>query len=386
MNEIETLKAKYQELYDTAPEFVVRAPGRVNLIGEHTDYNDGFVFPAAINYDITMAGAARNDRQVRLYSLTFKQATTFSLDQIDHSKDAKWSNYVRSVAFILQNEGHPLTGVNLVISGTVPISSGLSSSAAMEVASCLAFETAGSFNIDPVKRALIGQRAEREFVGVQVGIMDQFISANGKADHALFLDTRSLGFEAVPLPASGVSIVVGDTNKRRGLVDSEYNTRRSECELAVEILKRFLPDIKALRDVSVEEFRKYEHELPEVVSKRARHVVTEDERVLQSIKALKAGDITEFGRLMNASHDSLRDDYQVSCKELDVMVEAARKVPGVFGARMTGAGFGGCTVSLVKDTEVEAFKQQVGPQYKSATGLEATIYVCRASDGASRIA
>jgi galactokinase len=386
MTNVDQLRERYRELYGAAPEFVVRAPGRVNLIGEHTDYNDGFVFPCAIDYDITMAGSRRPDRQVRAYSLDFDQATTFSYDDITHSEDAPWSNYVRAVAYILQDEGHTLRGMNVVITGTVPISSGLSSSAAMEVCSCLALETAGGFDVGGVKRALIGQRAEREFVGVNVGIMDQFISSLGQAHHALFIDTRTLEYEPVPLPESGIALVVGDTNKPRGLVDSEYNTRRSECEEAVRILREYLPEIKALRDVSVAKFRQYEGRLPEVVRKRARHVVTEDERVLESIRALKAGDIPHFGRLMNASHDSLRDDYQVSIHELDVMVEAARKVQGVFGARMTGAGFGGCTVSLVAQEAVERFKQEVGQAYQEGTGREATFYVCQASDGARRLA
>jgi galactokinase len=385
MNPVEELKAKYADLFGSAPEFVVRAPGRVNLIGEHTDYNDGFVFPAAINYDIVMAGGPRNDRQVRAYSVTFDQATTFLLDDLKTSEQAAWSNYVQGVAAILKDEGHALRGINLAISGTVPISSGLSSSAAMEVASCLAFESASGFQVDPVRRALIGQRAEREFVGVQCGIMDQFISANGRADRALFLDTRSLDYEAVPLPGEGVTLVVGDTNKRRGLVASEYNQRRAECEQAVVILKVFLPGIKALRDVSETDFTKFEERLPETVRKRARHVVTENERVLQSVRALKSGEIEEFGRLMDASHVSLRDDFQVSCRELDVMVEAAQSVPGVYGARMTGAGFGGCTVSLVKTEAVTEFERTVGAKYAEGTGLKATFYICRASDGARRV-
>jgi len=383
--DISALQDRFAELYGTSPEFVVRAPGRVNLIGEHTDYNDGFVFPAAINYDVMIAGAARPDRQVRAYSLTFRQPTTFSLDALSPSDDAPWGNYVRGVAHVLQDAGHTLRGMNAVVAGTVPIGSGLSSSAAMEVASSLAFEAAGGFTLDPVQRALLGQRAEREFVGVQCGIMDQFISSLGRADHALLIDTRTLEYEAVPLPAQSVALVVGDTNRRRGLVDSEYNTRRAECERAVERLKRFLPDIRALRDVSEEAFARHADALPETVRKRARHVVTENARVLESVRALKAGDVVTFGRLMNASHDSLRDDYAVSCAELDAMVEAARRVEGVYGARMTGAGFGGCTVSLVAEESVGAFEREVGAAYRGATGLDATFYVCRASEGARRL-
>jgi galactokinase len=380
-----SLSQKYADWFGGPPQFLVRAPGRVNLIGEHTDYNDGFVFPAAIDFDVQMAGSPRPDGQVRAYSTTFDQMSTFPLARIESSQDAPWSNYIRGVARILQDEGYKLNGMNVIVEGTVPISSGLSSSAAMEVAACLAFEAAGEFQIDPVRRALIGQRAEREFVGVQVGIMEKLISAIGRANHGLLLDTRSLEFELVPLPKEGVAIVVGDTNKPRGLVDSEYNTRRSECEQAVAALQKSYPDVKALRDVDAQQLSDHAADLPEVVFRRARHVVTENDRVIRSVAALKAGDVQHFGRLMNESHDSLRDDYEVSCKELDAMVDAARKVEGVFGARMTGAGFGGCTVSLVQSDAVDNFKSRVGKEYREATGIEANFYVCHASDGASRI-
>jgi galactokinase len=381
----QTITSTFEEHFGQPAEFVVRAPGRVNLIGEHTDYNDGFVFPCAIDFSITIAGRPRTDRIVRAWSLTYNQLTEFSLDRLEHSEDAAWSNYVRGVAFILQPEGHILKGMDIAIWGNVPLGSGLSSSAAMEVASCLAFEAAGGFHVEPVQRALISQRAEREFVGVQCGIMDQFISALGHASHALFIDTRTLQYEMVPLPGSGVSIVIGNTNKQRGLVDSEYNTRRSECEQAVTILKKSLPRIRALRDVTLEQFHEHENELPEKVCMRARHVITENERVLRSVEALKSGNVKLFGQLMNESHDSLRDDYQVSCNELDIMVDAARTVPGVLGSRMTGAGFGGCTVSLVEEEAVPAFEKIVGEIYRKKANLEPIFYVSRASEGAGRI-
>ncbi len=385
MTDIEALVARYAELYGSQPEFVVRAPGRVNLIGEHTDYNDGFVFPAAIDRDIAMAVSPRPDGQVRAFSVSFNQSSTFRLGNIHHASEAAWSDYIRGMALKLQDEGYALKGMNVVVDGTVPIGSGLSSSAAMEMSASLAFEAAGGFTVDPVKRALIGQRTEREFIGVQSGIMDQFISSLGQAAHALFIDTRSLEYEAVPLPAHGVSLIIGDTNKRRGLVDSEYNNRRAECEEAVRVLHEYLPGIKALRDVDEAQLLQYESKLPAVVRKRARHVVTEDARVLRSVEALKQGNVAMFGASMNQSHDSLRDDYQVSCFELDTMVDLARQVEGVFGSRMTGAGFGGCTVSLVQSAAVDAFQAFVGPRYKQATGLDAAIYVCRASQGAERI-
>jgi galactokinase len=381
------IERRFADLYGSAPEFIVRAPGRVNLIGEHTDYNDGFVFPAAIDREVLIAGVRRPDRQVRAYALNFNQSSTFPLDHVKHATEGreKWSNYLRAIAWVFHEEGLGTQGMNCVTLGDVPLGAGLSSSAAMLVAGGLAFAAAAGLEIEPVRLALLAQRAEREFVGVNVGIMDQFISALGQKDHALLIDTRALTYEAVPLPKSGVSIVIADTNKKRGLVDSEYNTRRRECEQAVAILKQHLPDIKALRDVSVEDFEKYAAELPEVTRKRARHVVTEDARTLESVTALKAGDIPRFGQLMNASHESLRTDYEVSCKELDAMVAAARSIEGVYGARMTGAGFGGCTVSLVQDKSVAAFQREVPIQYKQATGLNATIYVTTASQGAQRL-
>jgi galactokinase len=359
----------------------------VNLIGEHTDYNDGFVFPAAIDRDVLIAAARRNDDQLRAYTLNFNQSSRFTLESVQPATESRerWSNYVRAIAWVFHEEGLPTVGMNCVLHGDVPLGAGLSSSAAMLVACGLMFATGADLQLDPVRLALLAQRAEREFVGVNVGIMDQFISALGQKNHALLIDTRHLTYEAVPLPQSGVSIVIADTNKKRGLVDSEYNTRRAECEQAVEILKRFLPDIKALRDVSVEAFEKYADQLPEVIRKRARHIITEDGRTLESVTALKAGDIARFGALMNASHESLKNDYEVSCKELDALVTAARAVEGVYGSRMTGAGFGGCTVSFVAETAVEAFLRDVPPRYKQAAGLNTTIYVTTAAQGAQRI-
>ena len=378
---------RFTELFGGAPEFIVRAPGRVNLIGEHTDYNDGFVFPAAIDRDVLIAGSARADQQVRAVALNFNQSSTFPLENVQAAGEGreKWSNYLRAMAWVFHKEGLGTRGMNCVTLGNVPLGAGLSSSAALLVASGLAFSAVAGLEIEPVRLALLAQKGEREFVGVNVGIMDQYISALGQKDHALLIDTRSLTYEAVPLPRTGVAIVIADTNKKRGLVDSEYNTRRSECERAVEILKAFLPDIKALRDVSVEQFNTYQDKLPEVTRRRAKHVVTEDQRTLESVEVLKAGDVARFGVLMNESHESLRVDYEVSCRELDALVEAARSVEGVYGARMTGAGFGGCTVSLVRSDAVETFQSEVAERYKKATGLNTTIYVTTASQGAQRL-
>ncbi len=383
------LENKFKELFGGVPEFVVRAPGRVNLIGEHTDYNDGFVFPAAIERDVMIAFSRRSDRQVRAYALNFHQSSTFSLDSILPTADARerWSNYLRAMAWVFQEVGFAIMGMNCVILGDVPLGAGLSSSAAMLVASGLAFATASERTVEPVRMAQLARQAENQFIGARVGIMDQFISALGVRNHALFIDTRDLTYEAVPLPASGVSIMIANTNKKRpeGNLTTWYNDRVDECAQAVAVFQKHLPEVRALRDVSVEAFYRYEAELPELARKRARHVITEDSRVLESITALKVGDISYFGQLMNRSHDSLRDDYEVSCRELDAMVEAARSIEGVYGSRMTGAGFGGCTVSLVADEAIETFKRDVRAQYKAATGLEAEFYPTTAAQGAERL-
>ncbi len=382
------LVEQYRSLYGGAePEIIVRAPGRVNLIGEHTDYNDGFVFPCAIERDILMVAGRRTDRQIRAYALNFHQSTTFPLDNPPHIPQGRerWSNYLRAMTSVFGNEGIPLIGLNCVAWGDVPTGAGLSSSAAMLIAAGYLLSAGTETEIAPVLRAVLAQKAEREFVGVNVGIMDMYISVLGKKDHALLIDTRSLTYEAVPLPTAGVSIVIADTNKKRGLVDSEYNTRRLECEQAVMLLQARLPEITALRDVTLEQFERYADSLPATVRHRARHVISENERVLESVQALKSGNIERFGELMDASHESLRSDYEVSCDELDAMVAAAHSVEGVFGSRMTGAGFGGCTVSLVADTAVETFLQSVSAKYTEATGLKPVIYVTTAAQGAERL-
>jgi len=354
---------------------VVAAPGRVNLIGEHTDYNDGFVLPAAIDRHIVIAARPRADRVVRLHAADMGESARFDLDDIRPDTGRRWSNYERGVAWALQGAGYTLQGMDAVVAGDVPVASGLSSSAAIEVATAFAFQTLGDLALDGVKRALLCQKAENEFVGMRCGIMDQYIISLGRRDHALLIDCRSLEYKLVPVPA-GVSLVICDTQKRRGLVDSEYNTRRNECEAGARAL-----GVPALRDVSVETFEARQEELGPVTRKRCRHVVTENQRVLDAVDALGAGDLERFGALMNASHVSLRDDYEVSCAELDAMVEAAWRQPGVLGARMTGAGFGGCTVNLVRDEAAETFQHGVAREYTDATGLEPRIYVCAAEDG-----
>lgn len=374
------IRQRFAEIFGGEPVAVVRAPGRVNLIGEHTDYNDGCVLPVAIDRSVLVAAAPRDDRQVVIYALDFGESVEFSLDDIRHDQTKTWSNYQRGVAYFLEERGIKLPGLNAVVTGDVPIGSGLSSSAAVEVSMAYTWQVLTGFKLSRVELALLCQRAEHEFVGMNCGIMDQFVSALGQRDHALLIDCRSLHYQPVPLPAEA-AVVVADTMKRRGLLDSEYNTRRQECEEGVRILQRYLPEARSLRDISAAQFVEYKAQLSEKVRKRCRHVIYENERVLRGVAALRAGDLDAFGWLMNESHSSLRNDYEVSCPELDIMVKAAWKVDGVYGSRMTGAGFGGCTVSLVAEEAIEDFQIQVAAAYEEATGIVPQIYVCRAEDG-----
>ncbi len=370
------------QTFGRQPAFVARAPGRVNLIGEHTDYNDGFVLPMAIDRDVTIIGASRDDRVVRLRSVNFGDETSFALDRIEKAHDGAWSNYARGVADVLQRAGFALCGFDGVIYGEVPIGSGLSSSAAIEMATLMAFAAAGAggsapLALDGAQAARLAQRAENEFVGVNCGIMDQFIASLGKAGHALFIDCRSLAYELTPMP-KGVTVLVVDTSAPRSLAASAYNERRAQCEAAARLL-----GAPALRDVSAETFERRRGELPDLIARRAAHVIYENQRVLDAVAALRASDVATFGRLMNQSHASLRDAYEVSSKELDAVVEIAQRVPGVYGARMTGAGFGGCAIALVDDAQVGALTQAVLHEYPRRTGRAPKVYACVASNGAS---
>ena len=379
MTRLETIKNEFAKIFGAPPEHVVRAPGRVNLIGEHTDYNEGFVLPMAIDREILIAVRRRQDRRVRMAALDLGgKVSEFSLDgTIQHDDSNKWSNYVRGVAWALQQRGLTLSGMDLAIQGNVPIASGLSSSAAMEVCAATTFQLLAGFELNKVDLARLCQKAENEFVGVNSGIMDQFISALGREGHALLIDCRDLSYQGVPLPR-GATVVVCDTLKRRGLVDSEYNTRRKECEEAARRL-----GVKALRDASLEQFARLEKDMPPNVARRARHIISEDARVLRAVDAARKNDLETFGVLMDESHVSLRDDYAVSCAELDALVEIARTQPGCLGARLTGAGFGGCTVNLVRDNAVDAFVANVAQGYETRMHLVPPIYVCRPMDGAS---
>ena len=397
------LEQEFNKRFGHPPEFIVSAPGRVNLIGEHTDYNDGFVFPVAIDKYLHIAGSKRSDYQVHLHALDMDETCAFSLEAIEDAKTPPWGNYLRGVAHLLQEQvlqgvEHTLNGMSAVIAGNVPISAGLSSSAALEVASALAFlgacglEIADTgmnsdseielIEIPPMKLAALCQRAEHEFAGVNCGIMDQSISLLGKADHALFLDCRSLEYKQIPLNLTDILIVICNTNVKRELASSEYNKRRAECEKGVEILQRWMPSITSLRDVTLEDFKKYEAELPQITQKRCGYVVEENTRVQHAVDALIAKNIDTFGELMNASHAGLRDAYEVSCDELNILVDIAQSIDGVIGARMTGAGFGGCTVNLVYQNTVEEFQDRVMKEYTQRTGIEPDIYICNVGDGA----
>ena len=385
MESIQELTVRFAEAFPgRSPTVLARAPGRVNLIGEHTDYNDGFVLPIAIDRWAVFVGAPRADGRVEIASLDYGNRTSFLPG--DSAKEAgatSWANYPKGVAWALAEKGYRVAGVDAILRGNVPLASGLSSSAALEVAAATLFEAIAGYTMDVVATALLCQRAENAFVGVNCGIMDQFVSRLARKGHALLIDCRSLEYRHVPMPSSGYRFVVADTGKRRSLVGSEYNARRSQCEEAVAYFAARRPGVKALRDVTLPELDDAKDDLHPVVYRRARHVITENDRTLRAVEHLSSGDMAAFGRLMVASHESLRDDYEVSCRELDVIVEEALRIPGVLGSRMTGAGFGGCTVTLATEDAVEQFRQEVPARYSERCGLEAQVYVFEAADGAS---
>ncbi len=363
---------------------IYRAPGRVNLIGEHTDYNEGFVMPAALGFQCWVAVSPRTDRKLIICSLEFPDEAHVDLSPGVLQPSRTWSDYPVGVAMELEKAGYRLGGANLLIHGEVPIGAGLSSSASIEVGTALALSETAGYSIDRVQLARICQRTENEFVGTRSGIMDQFISLQGRANHALMLDCRSLEFEYVPIPES-VRLVICNTGVKHTHAGGEYNRRREECEEAVRSLQKALPNIRALRDVSNEQLEEYRGLLSEVAYKRAKHIVTEDERVLNSMKALRTGDLRKFGQYMAESHESLRDLFEVSCAELDLMVELANRQPGVYGARMTGGGFGGATINLVDAGSAAAFGASVAEAYQKETGIAAAVYVCMPADGASLV-
>ena len=384
MIEREGLQKAFTEHYGREPR-LFRAPGRVNLIGEHTDYNDGFVLPMAIDRETVVAAAPREDRKVHAFSLNLNEAVTFDLDHPGKRQRGLWLDYLEGVAQALEQTGVRLRGADLMIFSDVPSGAGLSSSAALEVSVGLALTSVSGRDIDGVKLALAGQRAEHEYVGTKCGIMDQFVAALGQAGHALLIDCRSLTATPVPLDTTRVAIVICDTNIKHELSDSEYNVRRAECERGVEILQEVLPGIRALRDVSVEDFERHQEHLPEPIRRRCRHVVMENERTLAAVEALRRGCLEEMGRLMGQSHLSLRDDYEVSCTELDLLVEIAGNFPNCLGARMTGGGFGGSTVNLDRREALTEFQEVISREYPRVTNISPEIYVSTAGDGAGEV-
>ena len=377
------LAKKFRDAFLEEPR-VFHAPGRVNLIGEHTDYNDGFVLPIAIDRGASVAAAPRSDRLVRVQSLNLGDIREFDLDAPAEPRRGIWLDYVEGVARALESRGVPVGGANLLIESDVPVGSGLSSSAALEVSSGLAIWSLSGGDVDRVTLALSGQQAEHEFVGAMVGIMDQLISALGRAGHALLIDCRSLETRPIRVALPGVSFVVLDSRVKHNLAGSEYNTRREETGAAAAVLCEGAHDCRALRDVDVAALERAEGRLDATVYRRARHVVAENARTLEAARALEAGDAAGFGRLMSESHASLRDDYEVSCSELDTLVDLAVR-GGALGARMTGGGFGGCTVNLVPSERIDAFVEDVSRGYHERAGLEPLVYVVSPSDGAREL-
>lgn len=372
----------FTQKYNKQPELTVYAPGRVNIIGEHTDYNDGFVMPCAINYGTAIAGSKRADHIWNVYAADLDLEDTFSLDEDFPQSEQKWANYVRGVVKFIQERCPQFKqGADLVISGNVPHSSGLSSSAALEVATGKLCQQLSDLPLTHTEIALIGQKAENKFVGANCGNMDQLISALGQKDHLLMIDCRSLETQPTPVPKD-VAVIIVNSNVPHDLVTGEYNTRRWQCEKAAEFF-----GVKALRDVSVEEFQKREAELTALnalVAKRARHVVTENQRVLDAVEALKHNDLTKLGELMGQSHESMRDDFEITVPQIDYLVELAQLVIGkTGGARMTGGGFGGCIVALAPHDKVEAVRKIIADNYEKQTGLKEDFYVCTASQGVS---
>jgi galactokinase len=375
-----SLIGRFHEMFGTEPH-IFRAPGRVNLIGEHTDYNDGFVMPAAIGYFTWVAAAKRNDGIIEAYSERFREKMTLSLGQLSGPPQRHWSDFIRGTAATLQAEGHRLSGINLLIEGDVPLGAGLSSSASLEMATALAITSISGVKVDRLELVKLCQKTEHQYVGTLCGIMDQFISAFGKAGHSLMLDCRSLEYKTLPIPSS-LSLVVCNSMVKHELASGEYNRRRADCAQGVKLLRTHLPHVHALRDVEIKELETWKAEVEPTVYRRCRHVITENRRVVAAAQALELGDADRFGHLMYRSHASLRDDYEVSCKDLDLLVDLAAASPGVYGARMTGGGFGGCTVNLTRADAAAQFKRHIERAYHNATGITPDVYICEPAEGA----
>jgi galactokinase len=383
LTKVRELTQHFEKLFGDCPK-IFRAPGRVNLIGEHTDYNDGFVMPAAVGFSTYVAIAARPDRKLVIHSEELPGSFEFDLDNLPQQRTGAWCDYVVGVASVLKQRGHKLHAASLLVHGEVPIGAGLSSSAAVEVASALALISLGQTQMPLPEVAQICQQAENSFVGARVGIMDQFVSCMAKARHAFLLDCRSLEFQFVPI-TEGIRLVVCNTMVRHDLATGAYNTRREQCEEGTRYFAKWDSNVRALRDVSAELLDKHIHEVPATIAKRCMHVVRENQRTLDAGRALTEGNLDRIRKLMRESHNSLRDLYEVSCRELDIMVDTAEGLPGFSGGRMTGGGFGGCTVNLVREEYAEDFAQQIADGYREATGITPHVYLCSAEDGAAEL-
>lgn len=376
---LQEYRDQFRRLFGGEPR-IFSAPGRVNLIGEHTDYNDGFVLPMAIDRRTYVVAAARSDRMIRCVSAGFDGQVEFELSA-DLKPANDWANHVRGMAANLLRDEFEIRGMDMLIFSDVPVGSGLSSSAALEIASGFAMLKMSDQLVDLVDLALMAQRAEQEFIGTQCGMMDQYIACLGIKDHALLIDCRTLEYEAVALNFDQVKLVICNSMVNHDLASSEYNQRKSECDEAVRRLAGHLPGLQSLRDVEVEEFDQWAEALPDIIRRRANHVITENARTLAAVESLKRKDWPQFGKLMFASHESLREDYQVSCRELDWLVEFASHFDGLFGARMTGGGFGGCTINLVDSEKTENFIAEITKAYRDEIGLNLICYACQASGG-----
>lgn len=386
---ITALKKQFLEIFEGSENGlrVFSSPGRVNLMGEHTDYNGGYVMPAALTMATTIIARPRQDKIIRMAATDLDGVVEGSLDTIDKYKTLKWGNYQFGVFSELQKAGYNVCGADMLFHDTTPHGGGLSSSAAIEVSAAIAMASlGGATEIDGIEMAKISQLSEHNYIGVNCGIMDQFASAMGKKNHLIFLNCKTLAYKLIPISLDGYKLVISNTNKKRSLADSKYNERRSECEKGLEILKSALQDKQCLGDISASEFESAGHLIDDpVIYNRVLHIISEDDRVLKAIDALNNGDLVGFGKLMTASHTSLRDLYEVSCKELDTLVDSALKIDGVLGSRMTGAGFGGCTVSLVREDCIDTFTERVGKEYIEGIGYPASFYVSEIGDGGKEI-
>lgn len=387
MDRQEKITAKFMELYGKLPEKYAKGPGRVDLLGIHTDYNDGFVATIAVDMDVMVCGSKRNDSIINIYSFNTKSNVSFDINNNEYDNVHKWSNYSRGVVKYLKEFKAEFGGADIVLESNLPIGSGLSSSAALESATGLILQSLYGFECNGTDMAKIGQKSENLMVGVSTGIMDQFSSCNCEKDHVLFLDCRTLEYKQLPLDCSKYKIVVCDTKKRRGLVDSEYDTRRKQCFETVDVIAGLYPERKIthLRDITMDMLEENKTKLSDMQYKRAKHVISENDRGIASIDALGKGDFAAFGTLMNQSHDSARDNYEVSCPELEAMVEACRQAPGALSGRLAGAGFGGCCVALVEAGKIDEFKASAKAYYDKKTGLDSEYWVCSASQGAHEI-